>query len=395
MFNRLDATGQPVRSVTAVLADFLNNPYDDSGYVRLAMTKLLSSISQSDTRLAVYSLGDSLHVLQDFTGDPQKLMDLAAHLQQPRGKQPRELASALGDYGDLLDLGREQVHGEMTVKALRLVVQHLSGVPGRKNLVWLMRAFYTPPPAVMALMQQAGVVLYPVLVRSVYGDTLILERERAAQALAAATGGRAFFDAMDFPSAVRAAEEDSSSAYVLGFYPYENQLDGKYHRIVVKLKNPKLANSCEIRYRLGYLATKVALPPPAPSPQELYEGPMDSTGIGISAQAAPDAAHPGLFDVAVTVDLRDVHLESKDGHFIGAIDLSIPDPSAQHTVKNATIPIDLTQDQLTTALASGLSGTVNAVAPQAGQIRVVVRDHSTGLAGSVRVPVAKSPPASK
>jgi VWFA-related protein len=393
--NRQSATGRPVESATAVLIDFLNTDFGCLGYERIGMTILLRSLAKPDGRIALYTLGENLHVLHDFTDDPQKLADLAAQLEQPHSQKPAALASAIKDYGDLMDLGRDQIHGQMTVKALRPIIQHLSGVPGRKNLVWLM---YEPqiPPAVMAFAQQANIVIYPVLVRLVgHPDPNDLScggaesrRSHAAEALAAVTGGRAFFDSLDLTSAVRTTQEDATTAYILGYYPAEETLDGKYHQITVKLRDKSLEKeNLEIHYRSGYLATKVALPAPTPTPQELFEGPVDATGIGLSAQASPDPQHPGLYDVSVTVDLHDIHLESNAGHFTGSFELSIPNPSAQHTVRTATVPINLTEQQFAEALEHGLTGSVNAVEPSSGEIRVVVRDPSTGAAGSVRIPV--------
>jgi len=168
--NRLDSRGQPVNGATVVLIDFLNTDFGCLGYERLGMTRLLRSFAETDSRIALYTLGGNLHVLHDFTDDPQKLRETAAKLDQPHGKLPPDFTSAVRDYGDLLDLGRHEVHGQMTLRALKLIIQHLSGVPGRKNLVWLMHDPNRVPPAVMALAQQANVVLYPVLVRATSGE---------------------------------------------------------------------------------------------------------------------------------------------------------------------------------------------------------------------------------
>jgi VWFA-related protein len=385
-----DPRGRPVDSATAVLIDFLNTDFGCLGYERVGMTNLLRSFAKPDGRIALYTLGENLHVLHDFTDDPQKLADLAAQLDQPHSHKPAALVSAIKDYGDLLDLGRDQVHGQMTLKALRLIIQHLSGVPGRKNLVWLVHDSSRVPPAVLALAQQAQVVLYPVLVRATPGELCPGADMGSISALAAATGGRAFFDSLDLASAVRTTHEDATTAYVLGYYPAEETLDGKYHQITVNLRNKALEKeSLEIHYRSGYLATKVALPAPTPTPQELFEGPVDATGIGLAVQAVPSAQQPGLYDLSVTVDLHDIHLESNAGHFTGSFELSMPNPSAQHTIRTGTVAVDLTDQQFAEALEHGLTGAVNAVESTSGEIRVVVRDPSTGAAGSVRVPIPK------
>ncbi|HEY1760088.1 MAG TPA: VWA domain-containing protein [Bryobacteraceae bacterium] len=394
--NREDSAGQPLNGATVVLIDQLNTEFDTTDYARLGIIKLLRSLGQSGGRVAVYTLGERLHILHDFNEDPSTLTDLAAKLDRPHGQLPPDLASALRDYGDLMDLGKEQVHGQMTANAVKLIAQHLSGVPGRKNLIWMFdEPNNAPPPLVASLSitiaRQSNIIVYPVVIRTVTCATcphLELDREHYTRQLAAATGGRAFFDAMDLPFAVQAAEEDSRTAYVLGYYPDEEMLDGKYHTITVKLRDKTgIPKAAELNYRPGYLATKSAVPPPAPTPRELFEGPVNSAGIGLVAQAVPDTAHPGLYDLRVTVDLHDIHLERKDGHFIGAFDVSVPNPSAKGTVNTATVSIDLTDAQVDAALENGGAVTLSGLQAQAGELRVVVRDRSTGTAGSLRIPI--------
>jgi hypothetical protein len=58
-------------------------------------------------------------------------------------------------------------------------------------------------PLAMVLAQQANIVLYPVLVRLTGGELCPGGDLHGAQDLAAATGGRAFFDSLDLASALR------------------------------------------------------------------------------------------------------------------------------------------------------------------------------------------------
>ena len=390
--NRGDTHGEPARGATAILIDFLNTDFGCLAYERIGMNRLVRSFAEGDDRVALYTLGENLHVLHDFTGDPQQLKDAAAQLEQPQGKLPPPYAEAVRDYGDLLDLGREQVHRQMTTKALRLIIQHLAGVPGRKSLVWLMHHTANVPPAAVAMAQQANIVLYPVLVRTVPGGGCEGEPIPNAEQLARVTGARAFFDSLDLVSAVHTTEEDSSESYVLGYYPAEQTLDGKYHTITVKLNGKQLQRqNLEIHYRPGYLATKLAVPPPPPSPQELFEGPVDFTGIGLTAQSTPDKQRPGSFDLKLAVNLHDIHLEPKDGHFTGTLDVSIPNPAQEHSVQTATITLYMNNQQLAAALEKGFPLSVAGARPISGEIRVVVRDRATGAAGSIRVPVTATP----
>ena len=383
--NRQDSGGQQLKGATAVLIDFLNTDFGCLGYERLGMTRFLRSLGKSDGRISLYSLGETLHLLHDFTGDPQKLQELAAALEQPHAKLPPEIADAIRDYGDLLDLGRDEVHGRITMQALKLIIQHLSAVPGRRNLVWLMHDTSHVPPAVVAMAQQANIVLYPVLVRLTGGELCQGGNLPGADDLAAATGGRAFYDVLDLPFAVQTTEEDTGTAYVLGYYPPEEMLDGKYHRIAVKLNGAK--KPAEIHYRPGYLATKVAFRTPPPSLGELFSDPADFSSIGLTGLASPQAEHPGFYDVHVTVDLHDIHLEAKDGRFTGAVDVSVPDPSIKDTAKTGRVAVNFTDKELPEALEKGLRISISGAEPESGAILIVVRDAANGIAGSLRIPV--------
>lgn len=388
--NRQDSRGQPLNGATLILIDFLNTDFGCLAYERIGMTKLLHSLGETDDRVALYSLGENLHVLHDFTDDPKRLKEIAAKLDEPGGKLPADIASAIKDYGDLLDLGRAEVHGQMTLKALKLIIQHLSGVTGRKSLIWLMHHPRNVPPAVMAMAQQANIVLYPVLVRATGGELCEGTPLAAADDLAAVTGARAFYDSLDLPFAIRSVEEDTTTKYTLGYYPAEDTLDGKYHMITVKLFNKAPDKQpLEVHYRPGYLATKAAIPPPPPTPEELFEGRLNSARIGLTAQATPEAEHPGRYDLTVLVDLHDIHLERKETRFVGAFTFSIPKPDSKGTVYTSTVSVDLTDKELAAALENGFRVGVSGAEPEAGEFRVVVRDRATGIAGSLRVPVEK------
>jgi hypothetical protein len=94
----------------------------------------------------------------------------------------------------------------------------------------------------------------------------------------------------------------------------------------------------------------------------------------------------------VTVDLHDIHLEHKGGHFTGAFDFSVPNPSGKAEVSTGALNVDVPDERLAEALAGGFVVQVTGAAPESGEIRVVVRDRSTRITGSLRIP-AKAPAA--
>ncbi len=389
--NKTDNRGQPLNGATVVLIDQLNTQPDLKGYERKGVADLLTALTAND-RIALYTLGKDLHVLQDFTEDPQKL--ISAFSKVENGFELADPASDPDESAGIQEAEArtfQELRNNVTIQALRRIIQHLAGVPGRKNLVWVMDEPRVPGP-VMAMLQQANIVLYPVLVRAVSCfacPRMEMQREHAMDALAAVTGGRAFYDAADLTSAVRTAEEDSRSTYVLGYYPDEAALDGKYHRIIVKLANKAAASKVvELHYRSGYLATKAAPPVPALSDQSLLEDSLDSNGIGLTAEIEPDSVHPGKREVLVIADLHDVHLESQAGHQVGALQITVlTEPS--NTLRTARIPLDIPPELLQDALTSGFKFVVDGLDGQVTGLRVIIRDPGTLAAGSLRVPIPR------
>jgi len=77
--NRANSRGEPVTTATVLLLDQLNTSFDHKGYGRDQVVKFLQSLREND-RVAVYSLGKNLHLLLDFTDDPQKLIQSVTKL---------------------------------------------------------------------------------------------------------------------------------------------------------------------------------------------------------------------------------------------------------------------------------------------------------------------------
>jgi VWFA-related protein len=394
------------------------------------MVQFLRALSETD-RIALYSLGKDLHILQDFTSDPQKLIDGIAKLDPGLDQLPDYVGDGAGAGGTLADSVAEDckdfgpgagmcrrnaastaalqagvnqgIYNDITTGALERIIEHLSGVPGRKNLVWL-KEHPEMPPGILAMLEQANIALYPVMTHSVEFGGLGLNEpmtpkmthvtpgpeffslQHAVSDLAASTGGAGFDDAADLTTAVRTAEEDAQNSYTLGYYPPEEALDGKFHRIIVKVSS----KTTEARYRPGYLATKSALPAPAPSLADLMESPLDATAIGLSAQATPDPERFGFYRLRITVDLRDIHLERKDGRLAGGFDVSFLFPNSQSAkIKTYPVEIAIAEDRLAETIKQGYSLRASGLDGTPGEIFVAVRDRATGAAGSLRIPFAR------
>jgi len=159
----------PIDSVNLLLMDSLNTPVADQAYVHKQMVKYLASIPPR-IRIGVFLLSERLRIIQGFTQDSSVLRAsiarLAANPQSSSLLPSPEAASAddtviglimtqataegssqLVDTALALQQFMDQESGyetqeriTMTLDALQQIARYLSGVPGRKNLIWFVGA---------------------------------------------------------------------------------------------------------------------------------------------------------------------------------------------------------------------------------------------------------------
>jgi hypothetical protein len=251
-------------------------------------------------------------------------------LDYPDGSAPKDCAKSIVCRQMELKL---DIHNQITVEALSRIILHLSEIPRP---------------------QESGVA------------------EGAAPGAFPSDGDGA------------TAEEDTNSAYVLGYYPSEKMLDGRFHRLTVKLAD----RGFEVRYRPGYLATKVATPVQLPPDQDQFENPLDLTGIGLTAQLLAEPSQPQRQLVRVTVDLHDIHLEHQNGRVTGAFKLWLLFP-ASRSIRSWMIRLNLPEGELDNTLKTGYVVNAGGLERQTGEFRVMVLDRTTGATGSLRIPIGE------
>lgn len=159
----------PLGAPVIVLLDALNTRQQDQGHVRMEMLKYLDTQLQPGQPVAVYTLGHSLRLLQDFTDDTALVKaavqsfnpsrPVEQQLSEVEGRLPR-LSGALPDSGvrsssrdatvfiqRMAEFYQEQTNLAMdmrvgmTLTAFRAIAQAVAGFPGRKNLIWLSGSF--------------------------------------------------------------------------------------------------------------------------------------------------------------------------------------------------------------------------------------------------------------
>lgn len=153
---------------TVLLLDATNSPFKDQSYARSQMLKYVLEQGQSGHTMAVFTLSDQLHVLQQFTSDPQVLMTAIRNFRpeeqilrsappsaETHGAATTDLQHAGGTVGDssnmAVGMAAQAVRAFadiqvgynlerrtlITLDAMNALSRILGGLPGRKNVVWL------------------------------------------------------------------------------------------------------------------------------------------------------------------------------------------------------------------------------------------------------------------
>jgi VWFA-related protein len=449
--NRVAREGVTPTSVVVILLDAAGTTFWDLAYARQQVIKFLSQLQPQD-RVALYVLGRELHIVQDFTRDPAPLIEAiranrvrvaataggittgVAPSTPPNLAGPAALAAARLDSGlqamsNSRDIAAQWMQADV-LNALEAIARHLCGLPGRKSILWVTGSVPFPQnPYVyfgpghsgtnsalgskvsetIRMLNQADVALYPVDARGLFADPGFNAENREVDASgsrlqqmnlqiqgmiyhAVETGGRAFYNTNDLKMALRAALDDSEFTYTLGYYPTHGQWDGRYHPITVRVNR----RGVQVRCRKGYFAT--AEEPPVEDAvtilQEAALNPLDATSVGLTVHARPVGDAGDSVEVTVNVEAKDLTFQPTKGLWSVRFDAWL----GQHTNTGASLQgiskstsADLRPDTYEKIMAEGgVSLTFKEkIEPGAQELRVVVRDASSGSIGSVRIPLKK------
>src|SRR5579884_1729785 len=465
-------------AVTVILFDGLNTRWEDQARARLQILKFLKQLQPAD-RVGLYTMGTRLVMLHDFTSDSESLVKALNSYGGRSGNEVKDseadnaenppqwvdsvqdlqgmsgaLSSAAVSNGIAQWLANA-VAAEanyymnqrvaMTVNALVAIADHLQGVPGRKNLVWVSSGF--PLLEGMDQFEQTGdfsrgntygeeikraaealndvnLAIYPVDARGLMVDPSFevnsrppsmaayrrMQRLKLPQHLAdnfptmdeiaKRTGGRAFYNTNDIQGAIRQVIDDSQLTYLLSYYPTNTVWNGQFHKIKVKVDRPGL----HLQYRDGYAA--VAEPPAAsPSGEKRLESavfsPLDATGVAFAVKTVPEksASSSRQLTVQYWINPRDITLVPNGNKWSGRVTVVLEEfgprgEALKGLSRNFDFDLDPAREKQ--FLEAGLRFTqMLDVAPGAERVRVVVRDDPTENLGSVNIPLDRVLPQSQ
>jgi VWFA-related protein len=468
--NRYDLKGEDTpSSVTMVLFDALNTSPQDQEYVRKEVIRFLKELKPQD-HVAVYGLTTQLLILHEFTRDSA---DLVAAAQKFSPKELAAYDAAHTPNIDLLSLGSDpqwirlqnsvnnaqaQIADQqninrvgITLSAMNAIVDHVAGIPGRKNLVWISGGFpiqLTLPTigvptsassepgdtssanrlrradrqtgtfdnvvrGAAESLNRANIAIYAIDAKGVELDptmdvssrgprlsqpvrgTAVFGAEQdtrgSSKLLADRTGGLAFFGNNDIREAMRRAFDDGRFAYNIGFYPDHGEWSGKFRKIKIQVKGEGL----KVRYRQGYYAVNNNSDSDAVVAADLRQtadSPLDATSVSliISGKSVGNG-DPHTLELHIGVDPKQLLLEQSGDHRKGGVDLLFVQSEASGkrvAAEKQHVDIDLETKQYEHMSAAAMVlGRHLIVSPGATDLRVIVRDAGSGSLGSVTLPI--------
>jgi len=350
---------------------------------------------------------------------------------------------------------------ELTTQALNALATYLSALPGRKNLIWFSSSFplsldgdsvkpegaasmqtenlsrsrdYTAQlHATSELLKLARVAVYPMDPSalptpsmfsstganngSLHGANEIssIDHESSAEmsshftmdSIAEATGGRAFHNTNDLAAAIDTVTQLGSDYYTVAYVPKNQNYDGKYRKLNVKVESPRV----KLDYRRGYYAEDpaksgaAALAHPGRDASVLLHGAPAATDILFKVRVAPaDKPDPNTppgavrYSINWSIDIRGLNLAtSSGGEKHGSLALATvaynSDSKVVNTVSTpASLILQPTEYRL--YLNSGLQFHQELDLPVGSvYLRTAIVNTDNQRAGATEIPLTIAPPA--
>jgi len=453
--NRAEAGEASAGSVTVVLFDALNTSFSDQAHAKAEILAFLRQLRPQD-HVAVYLLTKRLTVINEFTQDAESLLaaverlrtapsllELKANqayvspsdtgLQDPKAalrasNLTNEMNSTLSDIANVERM-------QITAQALEGIANHVAGVPGRKNLIWVSGSFpvsiamsrnenspvdlqsqnFAPQmERVARAFSQANLAIYPVDAHGLiipsdfnagvahplrqYGSPLTppagVEEQATMRMLAERTGGKAYINTNDIQGAIRSTLAESQKSYQVGFYPEHENWDGKFHELKLRTKKSGLS----LHYRKGYFALEEPQEPETARAalQRAMWSPVDASGVDLKVRVDAIELATRKLDLRVNVAVGELGLEAAGGHRRGNLDaiyLQLGAGDAAVVADPLSYPLDFSEQQYEAVLEHGYPLAAKLlIRPETRALRVVVRDAGSGEMGSVTIPLEKFMP---
>jgi VWFA-related protein len=458
-FSNLTLSDDQPHTLTVIALDTVNTPFLDQYTGRRELVKYLASNIDSGHVLALLIITrHGLKVVHGLTGDPAQLAAVlkkvgselpamtgvsidaqadanAGDVGMPTpispGADPTAAMQSFVDFGDSLYAQFQQQNAiETTLNGFLGIAWSLSGVPGRKSLIWATGGFpfnIASPATVpggylsalyertMQALTEAQISVYPVDVRGLVNSSPIVSANRSGapsmrqfsnrswlqmntiqtlNEFAEMTGGKAFYNTNDLAASFKLAADAGSSYYLLSSYLNLQDNHAGWRKLKVKVDR----NDTEVRARKGFFVTNATLHMDITRQSDLnfaLTSPIEGTGVPVSVKWLGVSGDGPTKKAEFSIRMPPTGLSFEPGsqnrlNFDYAVaayaDKSKDGKPANWIGKSLTSTV--TPAQMPTLQAKGV-GLTNALdlAPGQYSVRFVVRDNVTGKIGSVTAPL--------
>ncbi|MDQ1386666.1 MAG: hypothetical protein QOF56_120 [Acidobacteriaceae bacterium] len=343
--------------------------------------------------------------------DPQAL---AVALQEaascyppmPGAPPPNPAAIVSAASAQALNSGDHESH--IALGVLKNVVGNVSRMPGQRSVVLVSPGFIAPNMEheytdIIDRAVRSQVVINALDARGLYaplpfGDIGSSSRlppppakgfiELAAAAanddllavLADGTGGVFFHNNNNFDEGFRRVAEAPEYSYVLAFAPQNLKLDGSFHTLKVKLKNPQ---KLTLQARRGYYAPKNFASPDEQAKQEIEDAmfsqeELHNLPVKLRTQFFKASDQDAKLTVLAHVDVKQLHfrkVEGRNNNVLTCVSALFNRNGNFVQGMQKTVTMHLKDDTLAHKLESGITlKTSFDVKPGSYLVRLVVRD---------------------
>jgi VWFA-related protein len=461
------AQGEQPRSIALIVLDTVNTPFLDQTYARKELLKYLAhNLDSNQVFGLVVITSRGLRVVQGLTGDSKQLIEALNRVSSETPAMTAididvQAAAATGDIPQLNPLAplnqdmlavlqdfviradapeasfQQERAIETTMQAFLGIAWSLSGIPGKKSVIWAtggMPFYIDSPSAVpsgylsslyertMATLNEANISVYPVDVRGLVNfmpgadasgsrmarDTrptnvmrqisnrswLEFSTTDTLKEFAAMTGGRAFYNSNDISGSFKRAAEDSSSYYLLGYYLDTKNTKAGWRKLKVKLREKNKENGAEVLARGGFFVTNATVNPDTARKSDLefaVVSPFDSTGLPVTVRWLGTSPDGNMKKVQFGLKLPSNALKLGPNNLLTFDYIALAYTTKDGKKANSsgkTIQGNLAPERVAQFQQQGM-GFKNELELGPGEytVRFVVRDNVTGRVGSVSAPL--------
>jgi len=459
-FRNLTLEGPQPHNVVVIALDTVNTPFLDQAYGRHELIKFLAKNIESGQVLSLMIItSQGLKVVQGLTGDPARLtqalkkasgeisrietVSTDAQADAVTGNMPSASLSPYGDPFDAIDAFIE--HGdaveaqfmqqnaiETTMNAFLGIAQSLSGVPGRKSLIWATGGFpfsidsaATVPGGylstlyerTMLALNESQISVYPVDIRGLMNSSALADATRTTSGTARLrsnqiltnrqwlqqakfdtlndfadmTGGKAFYNTNDVAGSFKRASDDGLSYYMLGYYLDTHNTKPGWRKLQVKVGRKDV----DVRSRTGFFVTNATMNPMLTRDLDMknaLHSPIEGTGVPMTVQWVGLAPNGDRKKAAFFAHMPAGGLSfegsgrSQLNFDFATLAYDKDGKEAGQTARNYT-PV-VPDAQMASVRANGMDfRNALELAPGKYTVRFVVRDNVTGRVGSVTAPL--------